>query len=279
MAWDSVVIAAIAGAMGGVLGVVLAGMIGKLFRLNEKSQIRTGITVAFVIAAANLLPNVLEPYLGEYVRTVIPAPDYFAELEADPFWQRIFRDNPELAPIVKDRIHVAYRQGGKSAVTKALLEIGAEIGSTYLVQYMPKAHEDQIPKLINYYAGTLETFGKQERPLCYYWLFDGSTLSVNEVKQVASIAASGDLFLKLIETAYNEVPSFDPVRGEELQNRSMANIQDKYGDGAMSYLLGTLVPESVEQEAKYCSIYYDMYRFMQDLEPEDQVAQFRYVFQ
>ena len=278
MNWVSLFFAGLGGAIGGVLGVLLAGVIGKLFKLDNKSQIRTGILVVFVVGSINILPPVLDRYFGEYARGVLPAPDYYAKLEADPFWQRIFRDNPELVPIVQDRIDIAYRQGGKEAVAKAVFDFGYEIGATYVVKYMSRAHEDHIPKMIEYYVSSLDSMRKLERPLCYYWFFNSSAMSAGELKQVGSIAGDGSLFKTLIETAYDDVPQFNQAQAEELQNLSIARIQSKYGEEATTYLSGSVVPESIDQEAMYCSIYYDLYKFMQDLEPANQITHFRYVF-
>lgn len=278
MDWASITIAGLAGGIGGGLGVLLASTVGRIFRLDNKSHIRTGITVVFVIGAINFLPPVLNQHLGEYVRAALPTPDYYAQLEADPFWQRILRDNPELGQVLKDRIDTAYRQGGEEAVAKVLFEIGHEVGSTYVVKYMSRAHEEHIPKAIEYYVSSLDAMSKLERPLCYYWFFDPSALSTAELKQIGSITGDSSLFKSLIETAYDDVPEFDQVRAEELQNQSMARIQSNYGDLATAYLQGSAVPENFNQEAMYCSVFYDIYKFMQDLEPNDQVTLFRFIF-
>ena len=207
------------------------------------------------------------------------APDYYAQFASDPFWQRIIRDHPELEQVIRDKIETAYRRGGEDAVVKALFELGQEIGATYIVKYMPLAREDQIPKFIDYYVTSLDALNAGERPLCYYWFFDSSPLSAEEMARIGALVGGGDLFQTLIETAHDEMPSFDRERGEELQTRSIAQIQSRYGDSAIDYLAGSLTPGNTEQEAMYCSIFHDLYKFMQDLQPDDQVAQYRYVFE
>lgn len=278
MVWINILFGALAGVLGALLGYAIANVAGRFFGLGEKSLVRTAVVVVSVIGAVNLLPPVFDAYLGDRIRSLLPAPDYYAELEAEPFWQRILKDNPELEPVLKGRIESAYAEGGDAAVSNAMFEFGAEIGATYVAKYMPLAREDQIPGIINYYVTTLEAMAELDRPLCYYWFFDPSGLSVAEQNIIGVIAGNGDLFLRLIETAYDEIPAFDRARAEDLQTESISNVQTKYGDGVQGYLMGSLVPQTTEHEAMYCSVYRDIYAFMQNQSPEDQVAQFRFVF-
>lgn len=279
MNWESIIMAGLAGAIGGGVGSLIGEMVARVLKLGSKSQVRTVIVVIFVVGAISFLPPVLDRHLGETIRSLLPAPDYYAELAEEPFWQRILKDNPELEPVLKDRLDTAYASGGEDGVINALYEIGVEIGGTYVVRYLPLAHEDMIPKVINYYADKLGAFGELEQPLCYYWLFAPSALTADQQLLIGKIAADDGLFFTLIESAYNEMPDYDQQRGIALQTQSLANIQAKYGDAAGNYLAGTLVPDTTEQEALYCSVYYDLYKFMADQTPEDQINQFRYVFE
>ena len=167
MDWSTIAGAALYGAVGGGLGMLVAVWINKKF---EKPIIAVVAFVLILMISINM-PRFLDgPELQvsktgeELVDEVIKGNSPFAI---------VFADYPELRSDYRRQLLEAYEEGGLTQLTNAAALMGQQLGQTYFREYIAFSDDTVVLAMVDDFIESTKFIAETNPVVCFHWMHSG----------------------------------------------------------------------------------------------------------
>lgn len=159
--------AALYGAVGGGLGILVAVWINKKF---EKPIIAVVAFVLIFMISINVPRFLDRPELQvskageELVDEVIKGISPFAI---------IFADHPELRTLYRGQLLEAYEQGGLTQLTNTAALMGQQLAQTYFREYIPFSDDTAVLAMVDNLIESTKFMVETDPVVCFHWMHGG----------------------------------------------------------------------------------------------------------
>lgn len=251
---NSILVAAICGALGGAGGAVLGILAGRPFGGMGK-MIGAIITIAGIVLGAQFLPRYLTPVIQpalEGMLTVDIRDSLESELREQPLMDAYFDRFPEeLAPAL-ERAQAAFERGGRPALLQESMAIGEEIGINAVTRFGPYSSDEMLRRFFDATVAVGRLSRDDNPRLCYSFYYSGIAPQnidpgiVQELESAPGADALQGVMADMIRSAGENIYPVDYLTAQTAMQAANEELESAGNPEAMRYFMGARPANNAE---------------------------------
>ena len=280
MDWASAAIVGICAGLGAGIGTLIARLI-PIGKAKIFSQIIFASVGAFF--GAQFIEPIIKSQSGQYFVADMGERDLIEQLREQPFFARVFDDDPALEDVVRLRLEKAKAQG-KDALLREVQQVGAEIGQSKAPEYFKLAQDADLLAAITTISDVINVLAVKDPMLCTAWLFgskNGQTYNLTQLTNVVGydkINRINRSLGRLVENSLKEVPVYDATKAQTLVEQAAQAMIIVAGPEALPVIAEAVIPSSVAIGAAACKGVGELYSNLLSHTPEESTFALRHLF-
>lgn len=280
----SIITFVIAAVVGGLIGGAVAAVLPKhnLRFAAIPVGIVLGLLVGFLFAGSG--PDTTTPAQRAETFEDVYASEIKGELGKAAFFERVFKDKPEIETRFKAELKAAYTAGGKAKLEEAISTASAKIGAEVAPAYFPRARDESLIGFASIMSETLTKMNQSDPEACILYQHGanyGQVLAPKRLEKIVGaslLSRQSEMIDRLISTASETPVPFDRRIGQEKFVAIATRQAEKLSSGAQVVATGQRPPANTEEARQACSFAIGMFSDLVALPPAEGAAAIRSIY-
>lgn len=284
MSTVSIIIVVIAAVVGGLAGGAVAAVLPKHdWRFAAiPAGVVIGLLLGFLFAGSGV--DTTTPAQRAETFDDVYASEIKGELGKAAFFERVFKDKPEIEARFKAELKAAYTTGGKAKMKEALTSASAKIGAEVAPAYFPRARDESLVSFASIMSETLSKMNQTDPEACILYQHGakyGQPLAPERLEALVGdslLARQSDMIDRLIATAADTPVPFDRQMGQAKFVAIATRHAEKLSGGAQVVATGQRAPTNTEEAREACGFAIGMFADLVALPPAEGAAAIRSIY-